>query len=206
MMAAVSINAAPVKYKQVVQVVNVKPGKAGTGSFSQLRLARKNFSLTVSDGDGDGDGDGDKDKKDGDKDKKDSEESAAPSPQDDRVIAITTEEITDDAECDCVEAIEVIKPGIPKWPFFGLGAIPLAFIPGGNDTPTPTPTPTTPTTMTPTPTPTPTPTMTPTPTPTMTPTPTPPPVPEPMTLLLFGTGLAGVGLAARKKFGRKEEE
>ena len=47
----------------------------------------------------------------------------------------------------------------------------------------------------------------PTPTPTppgMTPPPSPPvPVPEPMTILLFGSGLASVGLAARKRFGKK---
>jgi PEP-CTERM motif len=59
----------------------------------------------------------------------------------------------------------------------------------------------TPTPMTPTPTP-----MTPTPTPPMTPTPTPmEPVPEPMTILLFGTGLASIGLAARRRFGKKGE-
>lgn len=101
--------------------------------------------------------------------------------------------------------------------------------PGMTPTPTPpgmTPTPTppgmtpTPPSMTPTPTP---PGMTPTPTPpgmTLTPTPpgmtptppvktpTPPtePVPEPMTILLFGTGLASIGLAARRKFGKKDEE
>lgn len=176
MSASVAIDAAPVNYKQVVQVVNAKPGKAGTGNFSQLRLARKNFALTLNDGDGD-------DKKDGDEKKK---ESAAPT-QDDRVITITTEEIAENEECDCVEAIEIAKTGIPKWPFFGLGAIPFIFIPPPKtDSPTPTP----PTTQTPTP---------------MTPTPTPPPVPEPMTLLLFGTGLAGIGLAARKKFGKKDE-
>jgi hypothetical protein len=28
-------------------------------------------------------------------------------------------------------------------------------------------------------------------------------VPEPMTILLFGTGLASIGLAARRKFGKK---
>ncbi|MCZ2389811.1 MAG: PEP-CTERM sorting domain-containing protein [Acidobacteria bacterium] len=41
-----------------------------------------------------------------------------------------------------------------------------------------------------------------TPTPPVTPTP-PQPVPEPITILLFGTGLASVGLAARKRFGKK---
>ncbi len=53
---------------------------------------------------------------------------------------------------------------------------------------------------------TPTPTETPTATPTITPPPTPEPVPEPMTILLFGTGLASVGLAARRRYGKKDEE
>jgi hypothetical protein len=40
----------------------------------------------------------------------------------------------------------------------------------------------------------------------MTPTPPTEPIPEPMTILLFGTGLASVGLAARRKFGKKDDE
>jgi hypothetical protein len=32
------------------------------------------------------------------------------------------------------------------------------------------------------------------------------PIPEPVTILLFGTGLASIGLAARKRFGRKVPE
>ena len=40
MMVAVSVNAAPVKFNQVVQVVNAKPGKANTGNFSKLRLLK----------------------------------------------------------------------------------------------------------------------------------------------------------------------
>jgi hypothetical protein len=47
--------------------------------------------------------------------------------------------------------------------------------------------------------------MTPTP-PVKTPTPPTEPVPEPMTILLFGTGLASIGLAARRKFGKKDED
>ncbi|MGI8668638.1 MAG: PEP-CTERM sorting domain-containing protein [Aridibacter sp.] len=31
-------------------------------------------------------------------------------------------------------------------------------------------------------------------------------MPEPMTILLFGTGLAGVGCAARRKFGKSEDD
>jgi hypothetical protein len=47
-----------------------------------------------------------------------------------------------------------------------------------------------------------TPTPTPTITPSRTPTPPPEPVPEPMTLVLFGTGLAALGFAARRQFFR----
>lgn len=61
--------------------------------------------------------------------------------------------------------------------------------------PTPTPSPTPPG-QTPTPTPPPPPPVSPTP---------PAPVPEPVTLVLFGTGLASIGFAARRKFGKKSE-
>jgi hypothetical protein len=47
--------------------------------------------------------------------------------------------------------------------------------------------------------------QTPTPSPSppmMTPTPTPPTVPEPITIVLFGTGLASLGFAARRRLGR----
>lgn len=171
-MFAGSIAAAPIKFKQVVQVINAKPGKAHTSSFSKLRLAGDFVDLNNGD--------------EGDEDKK--KKSSAPLPQDGRVITTTISEIDEDSACECA-AIVIDKPGFPKWTLFGLGAVPLPFIKWGDD-PTPTPTPT-PTTATPTPT-------------TATPTPQ-EPVPEPMTLLLFGTGLAGVGLAARKKFGRKSE-
>lgn len=171
-----SVNAAPVKFKQVVQVVNAKPGKANTGNFSKLQLV--NDPVVLSDGDGDGDDDKDKNK----------EKKSTQSPQQDgRVITITTSEIAENEVCDCTEVEEIVKGGFPKWTLFGLGAVPLAFIKTGeNGTPTPTPT-----------------TATPTPT---TPPVTPEPTPEPMTLLLFGTGLAGVGFAARKKFGKGKDD
>ncbi len=58
----------------------------------------------------------------------------------------------------------------------------------------------------PTPTPTPTPNGSPSPTPPPPPSPTPPaPVPEPMTIILFGTGLASIGMAARRKLFPKKE-
>lgn len=190
------IDAAPVTFDQVVQILNAKPGSADAGSISRLRLTDDvKFVMTT----------------DGDDDKK-----AKPAvPQDGRVITETKTEIVTDDVCDCEEDV-VTKRGFPKWALLGLAAIPVAFIliKRRKDTPTPTP-PTTPTPgITPTPTPpttpspTPTPGITPTPTPPpVTPTPTPPePVPEPMTILLFGTGLASIGLAARRKFGKKGEK
>ena len=179
MAVSASVSAAPVRYNQVVQIVNAKPGKSNTGGFSQLRLSNDGIVAV-----------------DGDDDKK------PVTNQDDRVITETRVEIVEDDVCDCVEE-QVVRRGFPKWALLGLAAVPLLFLFRDTGTPrtrTPTPTTTT-TTETPTPT-TPTPT---TPTP-MTPTPTPPePVPEPMTILLFGTGLAGIGIAARKRFGKKDK-
>lgn len=175
------VNAGPLRFDEVVQIVNARPGKAESSMFSRLAVAGSMSSVF-----------------DGDDDKK-------PSPQQDgRVITETKSEIVDDDYCDCEEDK---KRGFPKWALLGLAAIPVAFILIKRKKDTPTPTQTVPV-QTPTPTPTTTPTVTPTPTPTktppITPTPTPPePVPEPMTLLLFGTGLASIGLAARRRFGKK---
>lgn len=109
---------------------------------------------------------------------------ATPTQDDDRMIVKKTTEIVEEEVCDC-DPIPEPKKKFPYWAL-GFAAVPLLFLIPGKDK---TPTPTTPTTQTPTPT-----------------TPTPPePVPEPMTLLLFGTGLAGIGIAARKKFGKKEQ-
>ncbi len=180
------VTAGPVRFDQVIQVVNAKPGKATTGMFSQLRVAGDYSSILINDDDDD-------------KKKK----------QDGRVITETKTEIVEDEACDCEPP--VVAGGFPKWWLLGLAAIPIAFILIKRKKDTPTPTQTVPN-FTPTPTPTATPTVTPTVTPTpdktppMTPTPTPPePVPEPVTILLFGTGLASIGLAARRKFGKKGE-
>ena len=183
------VSAGPVRFDQVIQIVNAKPGKASTGMFSKIAVAGDYNSILV------GDDDDDKKKK---------------QTQDGRVITETKSEITEDDTCDCVEDV-VIHRGFPKWALLGLAAIPIAFIIIRHRKDTPTPTPSIPITQTPTPTLTPTPSMTPTPTltptPPMTPTPTPPEaVPEPMTILLFGTGLASIGLAARRRFGKREDE
>lgn len=190
-------SAAPVKFGQIRQIINSKPGKAATAAFEQLRLIGDEPPVK----------NGDDKTKGGDT----TAQPATPQQDDGRVIVETTSEIVEDEVCDCITPP---PPGRFPYAWLALGAVPLIFlIPHGKTTPTPpttgTPTPTTetptPTTQTPTPTtqtPTPT-TQTPTP---FTPTPTPPePVPEPMTILLFGTGLASVGMAARKRLGKQDK-
>ena len=202
LLMTLTANAGPVRFKSVVQIVDAAPDRAATGTSTRLRLENGDIIFT----DNDSDNDNDKDKKKGDK--KSGSESAQ---QDDRVIRETSIEVVQDEDCNCDQPDIPTGAGFPKWALLGLGAIPLLFLIPRDKEREPTPTPTLPGGMTPTPTPTmtPTPTVTPTPTPTMTPTvtPTPPaPVPEPMTLILFGTGLAGIGAAARRKFGRREED
>lgn len=178
--SATIAKAAPVRFNQVVQIVNPKPGKSVSGNYTQLYFGDDNLVI----------------KSTGD----DKGKTPAPA-QDGRVIVTTTSDIVLDEQCDCVEGIAITRnPGIgfPKWALLGLGAVPLAFL-FANDsnnalaTPTPvitpiistpTPLPGTPTSATPTPAnPTPTPTQgTPTPTPvvgTPTPTPTTPTSPTP---------------------------
>lgn len=183
-----TVNAAPVRFNQVVEVVNAKPGKANNGGFSELRLSNEIISFKNNDTGSD----------------------AKPQPtppQDDRVIVETRVDVVEEDVCDCVVP-PTPRGGFPYWALLPLAAVPFFFIPWDDDDDTPTRTPTTtPATETPTPgTQTPTPgTQTPTPG-TQTPTPPTEPIPEPMTILLFGTGLAGIGLAARRKFGRRKDE
>ena len=179
LLVATTVNAAPVRFNQVIQVVNAKPGKAKTGNFTQLRL--------TSDPPTTGDGENDPPTS--------SDPVVSPTPpQDDRVIVETNYDVVEEEVCDCEDIPVPVGGGFPYYALLPLAAIPFFFIPPGDDDDSPTPTPGT---QTPTPT-----TQTPTPT-----SPTPPePVPEPMTIFLFGTGLAGIGMAARRKFGRKEEE
>lgn len=178
------VTAGPVRFDQVVQIVDARPGKAASASLTRLAIAGDYSSILVSEEDDD--------------DKK------TPQQQDGRVITETRSQIELDDDCECV-AEDVYRRGFPKWALLGLAAIPAAFILIRRRRDTPTPTPTIPIGETPTLTPTPPMTQTPTPTPPVTPTPPPEPVPEPITLLLFGTGLASVGLAARRRFGKKGE-
>ncbi len=186
------VSAGPVRFGQVVQVMNTRPGQSGMGVISKLRVAGDYTFLVGADDDDD------------------VPKTKGPEVQDGRVITETRIDVVRDDVCDCEEEV-VAGRGFPKFLLLGLAAIPLAFILiRRKDSPTPTPT--IPITQTPTPpmTPTPTPTppgMTPTPTPPMmTPTPPPEPIPEPMTILLFGTGLASIGLAARRRLGKRKDE
>ncbi len=158
--ASTGIHAAPVRFGQVTQVVDAKPGKANSGSYTNLRLANDPVNDPV---------------------KGDSDKGGTTTPrQDDRVITETSFEIVEAEDCQCINDPE--KKGFPYWTLLGLAAIPIAIILTRDDKdPTPTPTPQNTPTGTPTPTMTITPTPTPTPTPTMTPTPTETPTMTPTT-------------------------
>ena len=87
--------------------------------------------------------------------------------------------------CDCGEIPAAIIPGggFPLWPLLGLAGVPLAFLPGDDDTVPPG--------------------VNPPPPPG--PTPPPAPIPEPATLLLFGTSLLALGARARRRLARRRE-
>ena len=189
LMMTASISAAPVKFNQVSQIIDVNPSNTKLANYTQLRLSDDTLATVSND---------------------DSDDTKVIKPQDDRVITETKIEIVEMQDCNCIQ--DGTGGGFPYWTLLGLAAIPAAILIArdGDDDPTPTPSgsPTESPTGSPGETPTETPTASPTESPTMSPPPSPTtePVPEPMTILLFGTGLAGVGFAARRKLGFSEEK
>ena len=125
LLAATTLNAAPVRFDQVIQVVNAKPGKAKTGNFSQLRLANDPPPSSSSENDPPS--------------STDPVTSPTP-PQDDRVIVETDYDVVEEEVCDCVD-VPTPRGGFPYFALLPLAAIPFFFIPPGDDNDSPTPTP-----------------------------------------------------------------
>lgn len=90
--------------------------------------------------------------------------------------------------CDCGEIL-IPGGGFPKWPLLFLAAIPLFFIVSDDDFETPTSTPTPPGNPVPQPT-------------LFSGPPGETPIPEPASLLLFGSGIAALGLSYRRRKSR----
>lgn len=180
--------AGPVRIADVQQVVNSNPNKQVKGNSAQLIVAaqqaapKPNEPLTLLTAVQNGENGGEQPRGDG---------------NGLRVITEEEFEIAEDTEpCNCPEIPKAApfierSGGFPWW--LGFGAVPLAFIGfgGGDDDLTPTVESVT---------------LVPSVTPSITPSVSPEPTPEPATLLLFGTGLAGISFAARRWLRRKTED
>src|SRR5947209_2695200 len=99
------VSAGPVRFNEVVQIVNARPGHAEGATFSRLALVGS-LGDNVVGGDDD------------DKKKKDAQT------QDGRVITETHTDIVDDDYCDCIDH----HGGFPKWALLRLVAIPIVVI------------------------------------------------------------------------------
>ena len=114
------VSAGPVRFDQVVQIINAHPTASQSGNVSRLLMSTDNIFL-VSDDD------------------EHKTKIKTTAPQDDRVIIETRSDIVTDDVCDC-EEVEVIHRGFPKWPLLGLVPIPAIIWLRKRNTPTPTPT------------------------------------------------------------------
>src|SRR4051794_10052966 len=78
-----NVSAGPVKFNEVLQIVNAKPGQAASSTFARIRVASDYSAFLV--------GDDDDDKK----------KPNSPQTQDGRVITETKSEMVEEDVCDC---------------------------------------------------------------------------------------------------------
>src|SRR5436190_9430005 len=110
-----SVFAEPIRFDQVVQIVDARPAKVQSGAVSTLVVANGYNNPLLADADNN-------------------------NQQDDRVITTTKSDIVKDEDCDCIPP-PIAHRGFPYWALLGLAAIPIAFIIiHHHESPTPSPT------------------------------------------------------------------